>query len=74
MLSTRFCTLAKERTSAGIAVARPPDSVISRATVLIVDAEELGSGGKGVQVVALEVVLAETTTVRQLQSVHICIW
>lgn len=47
-----------------MAVARPPDSAISRATVLIVEAEELGSGGKGVQVVASEVVLADTTTLR----------
>jgi hypothetical protein len=45
-----------------MAVALPPASVISRTTVLIVDAEEFGSGGKGVVFDASEVVLAATTT------------
>jgi hypothetical protein len=40
----------------------PPASVISRATVLMVDLEELGSGGKGTVSSALEVVFAATTT------------
>lgn len=39
--------LEKSRVSTGIAVALPPASVISRATVEMVDAEELGSGGNG---------------------------
>lgn len=61
--STSLWTLEKLRTSTGIAVALPPVEVISRATVLIVDAGELGSGGKGVHFVASEVVFAATTTV-----------
>jgi hypothetical protein len=56
-------TLVKSRTSTDIAVAFPPVPVISRATVLIVDAEELGSGGKGEHVMASDVVFAATTTV-----------
>ena len=56
-----------ERTSHAIARAELPASWISRATVLIVDCGELGSGGNleaGMAVVeASEVVLAETTTV-----------
>lgn len=61
--STSFWTLAKSRTSTDIAVAFPPAEVISRATVLIVDAGELGSGGKGEHFVAFDVVFAATTTV-----------
>lgn len=63
--STSFWTLAKSRTSTEMAVALPPASVISRATVLIVEAEEFGSGGKGEHFVASDVVFAATTTVRQ---------
>jgi hypothetical protein len=55
--------LAKSRTSTGSAVALRPREVISRATVLIVEAGELGSGGKGVHCVASEVVFAATMTV-----------
>lgn len=51
------------RVSTGIAVAVPPTSWISRSTVLIVDAEELGSGGKGAVLDAFPVLLAATTTV-----------
>lgn len=40
--------LSGKRTSTGIAVAMPPATMISRATVLIVEEGELGSGGKGV--------------------------
>lgn len=50
------------RTSTGRADASPPDSRISRSTVLIVEYEEFGSGGKGTVSYALEVVLAATTT------------
>ena len=56
-----FSTL---RTSTGRARAEPPASVISRATVLMVDWDELGFGGKsdaGIEA-ASEVVLADTTT------------
>lgn len=60
--STSFWTLVKSRTSTGIAVALPPASVISRATVLIVDAGEFGSGGKGEHFVASDVVFATTMT------------
>ena len=60
--SANFWTLAKSLTSTDIAVALPPASVISRATVLIVDAGEFGSGGKGEHVVASDVVFAATTT------------
>lgn len=44
-------------------MALPPVEVISRATVLIVELEEFGSGGKGEHFVASEVVFAATTTV-----------
>jgi hypothetical protein len=54
--------LAAERVSTGSATAVPPSSWISRATVLMVEEGELGSGGKGWHVSGLEVVLAETTT------------
>ena len=54
--------LEGSRVSTAIGVASRPESVISRATVLIVEEGELGSGGKGVQRVASEVVLAEMTT------------
>ena len=49
--------------STAIATASPPASRISRSTVLIVDWEEFGSGGKGDVLLASEVVLAETTTI-----------
>lgn len=45
-----------------MAVASPPDSWISRATVDMVELGELGSGGNGVVSYALEVVFADTTT------------
>jgi hypothetical protein len=67
--STSFCTLVKSRTSIDIAFAFPPAEVISRATGLIVDAGEFGSGGKEEHAVASEVVLAATTTVGQFLSV-----
>ena len=51
-----------ERVSTAMGVAVPPVEVISSATVLIVEAGELGSGGKGTQVWGLEVVLADTMT------------
>ena len=62
--STRSLTFSTLRTSQGRARAEPPASVISLATVLMVDAGELGFGGKsdaGI-VEASEVVFAETTT------------
>ena len=43
-------------------VASPPASRISRVTVEMVEAGELGSGGKGDVVEASEVVFAATTT------------
>ena len=55
--------LEKLRTSTGIAVALPPVEVISRTTVLIVDAGEFGSGGKGEHFEGSEVVFAATMTV-----------
>ena len=55
--------LVAERVSTGKARALPPASVISRATVLMVEAGELGSGGNGLHVLASEVVFALTTTV-----------
>lgn len=51
--------------STGMAVASPPARVISRATVVMVDWEDLGFGGKGLILArsASEVVdLAATTT------------
>jgi hypothetical protein len=61
---TRVLMLCAERVSAGSARAVPPRRWISRATVLMVDWRELGSGGKEVQVVGSEVDFAETTTAR----------
>jgi hypothetical protein len=55
--------LGKSRVSTGMAVAVPPASSISRATVEMVDAGEFGSGGKGEVLEASEVDLAATTTV-----------
>jgi len=60
--STSLWTLGKSRTSTDIASALPPASVISRATVLIVEADEFGSGGKGEHLVTSDVVFAATTT------------
>jgi hypothetical protein len=54
--------LASERVSTGMAVAVPPAERISRATVDMVEAEELGSGGKGWVRAASEVDFADTTT------------
>ena len=45
--STIRLMLSASRTSTAIALARPPASMISRATVLIVEEEEFGSGGNG---------------------------
>jgi hypothetical protein len=50
--------------STAMAVASPPESRISRQTVDMVEAGELGSGGKGEVVEAPEVDFAETTTGR----------
>ncbi len=62
VVEIRFWMLEGERVSTAMGVAVPPAWVISRATVLMVEAGELGSGGKGTQVWGLEVVLADTTT------------
>lgn len=51
------------RTSTATAAAWPPASWISRATVVIVEAGELGSGGKGIVCVASEIVFAASITV-----------
>ena len=62
------------RTSTGRARAEPPEEVTSRATVLMVEAGELGSGGKeeaGMEA-ASEVVFAETTTARKETGLLIC--
>ena len=53
---------AWERTSQGIAVAVNPASRISRQTVEMVEAEELGFGGKGWVVEASLVDFADTIT------------
>lgn len=50
------------RVSTGSAVPVPPASRISRSTVEMVEAEELGSGGKGEVVEAFDVLFAATTT------------
>lgn len=60
--ATRRSMLAKSRVSTGMAVAVPPASRISRATVDIVDAEEFGSGGNGDVLEASDVDFAATTT------------
>lgn len=59
---TMLWTLSESLVSTGIAAASLPASLISRATVLIVEAGEFGSGGKGSHLEASDVVLAETTT------------
>lgn len=59
---TMASTLWKSRTSTESAVACPPASAISRATVLTVDCWLFGSGGKGLHFEASEVVFAATTT------------
>lgn len=59
---TREDMLAWSRTSQGMAVAVPPHSRISRQTVEMVEAGELGSGGKGWVAVASLVDLADTIT------------
>jgi hypothetical protein len=58
----RRSMLGKSRVSTGMAVAVPPASRISRATVEMVDAEEFGSGGKGEVLEASEMDFAATTT------------
>lgn len=62
----RFCTLEGSRVSTVMGVASPPASVISRATVDMVDWRELGSGGKGLVWEASEVDFAATTTAFRL--------
>ena len=64
VVEIRCWMLEGERVSTAMGVAEPPKLVISRATVLMVEEGELGSGGKGTQVCGLEVVLADTTTGR----------
>ena len=54
--------LSKSRVSTWMATVLPPASVISRATVLMVDCGELGSGGKGTVLEASDVLFAATTT------------
>ena len=54
--------LSMSRVSTGRARAVPPDELISRWTVLMVDCGEFGSGGKGTVLEASDVVFAETTT------------
>jgi hypothetical protein len=54
--------LTKSRVSTGIAVAVPPASRISRATVEMVEADEFGSGGNGLICEASDVDFAATTT------------
>lgn len=58
----RFWTLGNERVSTEMGVHVPPASVISRATVEMVEVEELGSGGKGLHCEASDVDFADTTT------------
>lgn len=64
VLSMSCWTLAKSLVSTAMAVASPPASLISLSTVLIVDLEEFGSGGKGVVLYASLVDFAATTTLR----------
>lgn len=63
--ATKELIWATSRTSTAIAVQVPLcNSVISRATVLMVEDEELGGGGKGVDgSCGFEVDLAATTTI-----------
>ena len=61
-LATICWMLEGSRVSTGMARAAPPEEVISRATVLMVEEGELGSGGNGLQVEASDVVFAATTT------------
>lgn len=69
---TMVWTLVGSLVSTAIAVASPPASLISRATVLIVEAWEFGSGGKGVHWEASEVVLAATITAQMLMGDFSC--
>lgn len=70
--ATRKLIWFTSRVSTAIAVAVPLcKSVISRATVLMVECEELGGGGKGMAgSCGFEVVLAAITTMH----VSICLW
>jgi len=45
-------------------IALPPTSLISRSTVLMVDCGEFGSGGNGRVLLASDVVLAATATLK----------
>lgn len=69
--------LAWSRTLTGNAMQEFPASVISRATVLIVDFWVFGSGGNSLAGIRLasEVVLAETTTAAsdQINSLFYCL-
>lgn len=60
--------LSWSRTSTAMGVASPPASWISRATVLIVEACEFGSGGKGETLEASLVDFAATTTVEPVSG------
>jgi hypothetical protein len=60
--ATSCLIFSKSLVSTGIAVASPPASRISRSTVLMVDCDEFGSGGKGFAFEASETVFAATTT------------
>lgn len=63
--STAFFTFSGSRTSTAMACASPPASQISLATVLMVEALEFGSGGKGWALEGSEVDLAATATGRR---------
>jgi hypothetical protein len=65
--STMACTLSTSRVSTATASTSPPASRISRATVLTVDREEFGSGGKGSLLEIWLVDLAATTTDEKVQ-------
>lgn len=65
VLETSCWMLSYSVVSTGMAVASPPARVISRATVVMVDCGEFGSGGKGVSLSSWAwgvVDLAATTT------------
>lgn len=70
VFATSWFMLAKSRTSTATAVASFPASLISRSTVLIVDMDEFGSGGKGTVLDASLVDFAATTTASRLRISH----
>jgi len=55
---------SKFRVSTAMEIALPPTSLISRSTVLMVDCGEFGSGGNGRVLLASDVVLAATATLK----------